>query len=157
MLKKKKKNGVAIVLGFLLLAGLSWLQAESSGVKKDYGIKSSKLAAVNFKDDFWQKRIDTDIKVTISHVFKQIEQTGRLKNFELASPQGQGDFCSNYPFDDSDVYKTIEAASYSLMLHPDPELVKYLDKVISKIAAAQEKDGYIYTARAIKDKGGKIP
>jgi len=90
-------------------------------------------------------------------VFKQEEETGRIKNFELASPQEKGDFCSNYPFDDSDVYKAIEAASYSLMLHPDPELVKYLDKIISKIAAAQEKDGYIYTARAIKDKGGKIP
>lgn len=77
--------------------------------------------------------------MTIPHVFKQLEQTGRLKNFELASPQGQGDFCSNYPFDDSDVYKAIEAASYSLMLHPDPELVKYLDKVISKIAAARRR------------------
>jgi DUF1680 family protein len=157
MLKKKKKNGVAIALGILLLSGLSWLLAQSSAVKKDYVIKPTRLAAVSFQDSFWQKRIDTDVNVTIPHVFKQLEQTGRLKNFELASPQGQGDFCSNYPFDDSDVYKAIEAASYSLMLHPDPELVKYLDKVISKIAAAQEKDGYIYTARAIKDKGGKIP
>ncbi|HOL46188.1 MAG TPA: glycoside hydrolase family 127 protein [Candidatus Saccharicenans sp.] len=157
MLKKKKKNGVLIALGILLLSGLSWLLAQSSAVKKDYVIKPTRLAAVSFQDSFWQKRIDTDVNVTIPHVFKQLEQTGRLKNFELASPQGQGDFCSNYPFDDSDVYKAIEAASYSLMLHPDPELVKYLDKVISKIAAAQEKDGYIYTARAIKDKGGKIP
>ena len=157
MLKKKKKNGVLIALGILLLSGLSWLLAQSSAVKKDYVIKPTQLAAVSFQDSFWQKRIDTDVNVTIPHVFKQLEQTGRLKNFELASPQGQGDFCSNYPFDDSDVYKAIEAASYSLMLHPDPELVKYLDKVISKIAAAQEKDGYIYTARAIKDKGGKIP
>ena len=157
MLKKKKKNGVPIALGILLLSGLSWLLAESSAVKKDYVIKPTQLAAVSFQDSFWQKRIDTDVNVTIPHVFKQLEQTGRLKNFELASPQGQGDFCSNYPFDDSDVYKAIEAASYSLMLHPDPELVKYLDKVIYKIAAAQEKDGYIYTARAIKDKGGKIP
>ena len=157
MLKKKKKNGVLIALGILLLSGLSWLLAQSSAVKKDYVIKPTRLAAVSFQDSFWQKRIDADVNVTIPHVFKQLEQTGRLKNFELASPQGQGDFCSNYPFDDSDVYKAIEAASYSLMLHPDPELVKYLDKVISKIAAAQEKDGYIYTARAIKDKGGKIP
>jgi DUF1680 family protein len=157
MLKRKKKNPVAIALGFLLITGLSLLLAESSGVKKDYEIKPSKLEAVKFQDNFWQKRIETDIKVTIPHVFKQEEETGRIKNFELASPQEKGDFCSNYPFDDSDVYKAIEAASYSLMLHPDPELVKYLDKIISKIAAAQEKDGYIYTARAIKDKGGKIP
>jgi len=80
MLKKKKKNGVAIALGILLLSGLSWLLAESSAVKKDYVIKPTQLAAVNFQDNFWQKRIDTDIKVTIPHVFKQEEQTGRLKN-----------------------------------------------------------------------------
>jgi hypothetical protein len=69
MLKGNKKNPVAIVLGFLLIAGLSLLLAESSGVKKDYEIKPSKLEAVKFQDNFWQKRIETDIKVTIPHVF----------------------------------------------------------------------------------------
>ncbi|HRD01818.1 MAG TPA: glycoside hydrolase family 127 protein [Candidatus Saccharicenans sp.] len=154
MLKKKK---VSLALSFLLVVGLGCLIAGSFEAKKNYGIKPSKLTTVNFRDNFWQKRIENDLKVTIPHVFRQEEETGRVKNFELASPQGQGNFCSNYPFDDSDVYKAIEAASYSLMLHPDPELDKYLDQLIAKIAAAQEKDGYIYTARAIKDKGGEIP
>ena len=50
-------------------------------------------------------------------------------------------------YNDTDVYKTIEGASYSLMVHPDPELDRYLDGVIAKIAAAQEPDGYLYTPR----------
>jgi DUF1680 family protein len=50
-------------------------------------------------------------------------------------------------YNDTDVYKTIEGASYSLMVHPDPELERYLDGVIAKIAAAQEPDGYLYTPR----------
>ncbi|MCX6563061.1 MAG: glycoside hydrolase family 127 protein, partial [Candidatus Aminicenantes bacterium] len=63
-----------------------------------------------------------------------------------------GKFATAYPFDDSDVYKIIEAASYVLMLHPDAELDKALDGWIAKIAAAQEPDGYIYTARTIDPK-----
>ena len=54
-----------------------------------------------------------------------------------------------YPFDDTDVYKVIEGASYTLSVHPDPKLDAYVDGLIEKIAAAQEKDGYLYTARTI--------
>ncbi|HEK85547.1 MAG TPA: glycoside hydrolase family 127 protein [Candidatus Aminicenantes bacterium] len=150
-LGKKIAELTVILLAFILIG------ACSSEKKLDYSIKSIKLTDVRFDDNFWSKRIETDIKVTIPHIFKEEETTGRIKNFENASPAGKGDFCSNYPFDDSDVYKTIEAASYALMLHYDPELDKYLDSLIAKIAAAQEKDGYLYTARTIKNKGGKVP
>ena len=53
------------------------------------------------------------------------------------------------PFDDTDVYKLIEGASYSLQSHPDPELDRYLDGIIAKIAAAQEPDGYLTTYKTI--------
>jgi DUF1680 family protein len=61
----------------------------------------------------------------------------------------KGKFCTLYPFDDSDVYKTIEGASYSISILPDKELEKYMDTLISKIGKAQEPDGYLYTARTI--------
>jgi DUF1680 family protein len=61
----------------------------------------------------------------------------------------EGEFCSTYPFDDSDVYKIIEGASYSLQTFPDPELEAELDTLIEKIGAAQEDDGYLYTYRTI--------
>ncbi|MGB9894140.1 MAG: beta-L-arabinofuranosidase domain-containing protein, partial [Candidatus Saccharicenans sp.] len=124
---------------------------------RDYSIHSVNLTDVQFKDNFWSFRIENNRKVTIPHSFKESEETGRVKNFEIAGGLASGDFCSRYPFDDSDVYKLIEGASYQLRLQPDPELDKYLDELISKIAAAQEKDGYLYTARSIKNKGGKIP
>ncbi|MEW6250855.1 MAG: beta-L-arabinofuranosidase domain-containing protein [Planctomycetota bacterium] len=54
-------------------------------------------------------------------------------------------------FNDSDVYKVIEGAAYALAMHPDPQLEQYCDGVIAKIAAAQEPDGYLYTARTIMD------
>lgn len=148
----KKLIGFAGVV-FLLLVVI----ACKGGPKQDYAIKSVRLTDVKFSDHFWSGRIETDIRVTIPHNFKEEERTGRIKNFEIAAPGGSGNFCSNYPFDDSDVYKNIEAASYALMLQYDPELDKYIDGLITKIATAQEKDGYIYTARSIKEKGGKIP
>ncbi|MDH7494316.1 MAG: glycoside hydrolase family 127 protein, partial [Candidatus Saccharicenans sp.] len=144
-----------LVISCLLLA--AWVFSACSTEKKDYSIKAVNLTAVRFSDGFWSSRIETNGKVTIPHSFRQSEETGRIKNFEIAGGLAEGDFCSRYPFDDSDIYKLIEGASYRMMLQPDPELDKYLDGLIAKIAAAQEKDGYIYTARSIKNKGGKIP
>ena len=54
-----------------------------------------------------------------------------------------------YPFDDTDIYKVIEGASYTLSVQKDPRLEAYIDGLIAKIAAAQEPDGYLYTARTI--------
>ena len=65
-----------------------------------------------------------------------------------AAKRAQGTF-KGCPFDDSDVYKIIEGAAYALATHPDPELDRYLDELISKIAEAQEPDGYLYTARTL--------
>ncbi len=90
--------------------------------------------------------------MTIPYTFEQCEKTGRVKNFEQAALVNSGEvehggFCSAYTFDDSDVFKIMEGASYSLKVKYDPELDKYLDELIVKIVAAQEEDGYLYTAR----------
>ena len=115
----------------------------------DYPINPVPLTAVKLNDNFWGPRIETNRAVTIPFAFEQSESTGRVKNFEIAGGLAQGAFCTKYPFDDSDVYKVIEGASYSLMVYPNPELEKQLDDIIAKIAAAQEDDGYLYTARTI--------
>ncbi len=121
-------------------------------LQKDYPIESVSLTDVTFKDKFWKPKIETNRDVTIPHVLKMCEKTGRINNFAVAGGLREGQFKGQYPFDDSDVYKSIEAASYSLMVYPDPNLEKYLDEIITKIAAAQEKDGYLYTARTTNTK-----
>ncbi len=117
--------------------------------KIDYPVNPVPFTAVHFSDNFWLPRIETNRSVTIPYAFYQCAETGRIKNFEIAAGMEEGGFCTVYPFDDSDVYKIIEGASYALKVHPDPELGKYLDALISKIGAAQEEDGYLYTARTI--------
>jgi len=99
---------------------------------------------VAFADEFWAPRIETNRKVTVPYAFKKCEETGRISNFAKASGLMEGKFEGIY-FNDSDLYKVIEGAAYSLKSHPDPELEKYVDGVIDKIAAAQWEDGYLYT------------
>jgi len=111
--------------------------------------KSGKLTAVPFTDvtvadEFWAPRMETNRKVTVAYDFEKCEQTGRVDNFAKAGGLMEGEFEGIY-FNDSDLYKVIEGAAYSLKIHPDPELEKYVDGVIEKIAAAQWDDGYLYT------------
>jgi DUF1680 family protein len=121
---------------------ISWSQ------KADYPIQVVPFTKVKLTDNFWLPRIKTNHTVTIPASFDRCEETGRVKNFEMAAAKS-GNFCTIYPFDDTDIYKTIEGASYSLSLYPDKPLENYIDSLIVKIRDAQEPDGYLYTARTI--------
>jgi uncharacterized protein len=121
-------------------------------IKKDYPVQPVPFTKVHITDGFWYNRMETNRTVTIPASIKQLEETGRMKNFEIAAKRVTGDFCTAFYFDDSDAYKIIEAASYSLMLKPDKELEDKLDKMIEVIGAAQEPDGYLYTPRTIGTK-----
>jgi len=117
---------------------------------KAYPIKPLTVTQVNVSDEFWALRIKTNRKVTIPHGFRKCEETGRISNFAIAGGLMKGGQSGDFPFDDTDPYKIIEGASYSLSVHADAKLDKYLDDLIAKIAAAQEKDGYLYTCRTNK-------
>ena len=116
--------------------------------QKDYPIQAVDFTKVKLQDRFWTPRIETNRLVTIPASFARCESTGRVKNFLMAAAKS-GKFCTRYPFDDTDIYKTIEGASFSLALHYDAKLDAYLDSMIQIIANAQEPDGYLYTARTI--------
>ena len=114
----------------------------------DYPIAPVPFTDVKVRDSFWAPRLATSLKATIPHCFEQCEKTGRLANFARAGGLEEGEFQGIY-FNDSDVFKIIEGASYALQIAPDPELDRYLDELIAKIAAAQEEDGYLYCARTL--------
>ncbi len=117
--------------------------------KKDYPIQAVSSQKVELTDNFWSKRIATNRDVTIPYCFQKCEETHRIANFEVAGGLIDGTF-EGIRYNDSDVYKIMEGAAYSLQQKYDPKLDKYLDDLIAKIAAAQEDDGYLYTIRTIK-------
>jgi len=136
---------ILIGLSFILLLACS----DMSPSTMDYPIKPVPFTDVKVSDNFWALRILINHEVTIPIAFRKAAETGRIDNFLIAGKLKEGGFCSLYPFDDSDVYKNIEAACYSMQLYPDPKLNTYLDSLIGYIAAAQESDGYLYTNRTI--------
>jgi len=116
---------------------------------KDYPIQPVNFNQVRVLDNFWKPKIDINRDVTIPFGFEMCEQTGRIDNFAIAGRLKEGAFCSTFPFDDSDVYKIIEGASYALSQENNRDLDLYLDSLIYKISEAQQPDGYLQTWRII--------
>jgi DUF1680 family protein len=102
------------------------------------------LTAVQIEDAFWSPRLEVNRTRTLDHVYKELELTGCIRNFDIAGGKAQGKFGGPW-WADSDVYKWIEGASYILALHPNAPLESRVDELIAKIAAAQQKDGYLDT------------
>ncbi|WP_167443301.1 glycoside hydrolase family 127 protein [Mucilaginibacter endophyticus] len=142
------KQKVAGVLAVSLTALVSPLLAQ----QKDYPIQPVAFTSVHVNDNFWQPKMEVNAKVTIPYVLAQCKANGRVDNFLRAAKKLDGDKLSEFPFDDTDVYKAIEGASYSMQNKRNPELDKSIDSLISIIGAAQEPDGYLYTFRTVNAK-----
>ncbi|MGE5814308.1 MAG: glycoside hydrolase family 127 protein, partial [Acidobacteriota bacterium] len=154
-------GALALVVAAVTAAALDG-RAQSAGpaaphtisAERDYPVQPVPFTDVHLDDVFWAPRIEINRRETIPFAFQQCERTGRVENFVRAAAALRGERLADrkppgYPFDDTDVYKIIEGASYALSVQPDPTLDAYVDRVIEKIAAAQEPDGYLYTARTI--------
>ena len=105
---------------------------------------------VKLADGFWKSRVETVINTTIPFAFDKCVETGRVSNFKRAAGLEEGKFQGHFGFDDSDVYKIMEGASYALMLEDNPELDAWMDSLITWIGGAQQDDGYLYTAYTLK-------
>ena len=114
----------------------------------DYPIQALPFTSVQIQDKFWKPRIDTAVNKTIPYDFEKCEETGRIDNFAKAGGMMKGPHQGIF-YNDSDVFKVVQGAAYALQIAPNPELESYLDELIDKFAAAQEDDGYLYTARTI--------
>ena len=140
-----------VILGFYACNNST---KDQGGQAKDYPIKPVIFTDVKLNDDFWLHRIIRNTEVTIPIAFKHSESTDRINNFAVAGGLVEGEHIGKR-YNDSDVFKIMEGAAYSLSVYPDKKLEQYLDSLISLIGAAQEEDGYLYTARTINPE--KVP
>ena len=144
------KKFVISALLFSLIGGGAYAQKKASA--HGYPIDPVPFTSVKLTDSFWGQRLKASREVTIPLAFSKCEETGRYKNFEMAAHPSENNKVTGYSFDDTDVYKTIEGASYLLQTYPDKKLKKYIDSVLVIVAAAQEPDGYLYTSRTMNPK-----
>lgn len=117
-----------------------------------YPITPVPFTSVKVTDHFWKQRLKANREVTIPLAFKKCEESGRYENFIKAAHPNDTIKVGGLPFDDTDVYKIIEGASYSMQTYPDKKLNHYMDSILMIVAAAQEPDGYLYTSRTMNPK-----
>jgi uncharacterized protein len=135
-------------LGLLLLVS-SCAEVKKAEETAMYPIQGVPFNEVKVSDGFWSPKIETNRVVTIPASFEKCEENGRMDNFLIAGGKMEGPVKGKMPFDDTDVYKIIEGAAYSLTTTPDPVLDAYVDSIISLIAIGQEEDGYLTTYKTI--------
>ncbi len=139
-------NVCKIITGAVALLSCSAAMAQN----KDYPIQPVTFNHVHVNDQFWAPRIATNQEITIPYVLQKCRESGRIDNFLKAAGKKAPTNLTEYPFDDSDVFKVIEGVSYALQVKPDPKLELAVDSLITIIGEAQEQDGYLYTFRTMK-------
>lgn len=137
------------ILTCILLLTAFFSCQNSSKTISDYPITPVKIKHVELQDNFWLPKIKTIQNTTIQYALSKCDEEGRMENFLVAGGRMEGETRGEMPFDDTDLYKIIEGASYSLISHPDKELESYLDSLIAIIAIGQEDDGYLTTWKTI--------
>jgi DUF1680 family protein len=111
-----------------------FLLGSCTSAKKDTAMEIP-IAPVDFtrvilQDGFWKDWVNTAVHMTIPYAFDKCEETGRIDNFIFAGGIREGKFRGRFGFDDSDLYKIMEGASYSLMLEEKPALAATLDTLV---------------------------
>lgn len=141
------KNNTRLFLLSLCIACTLPVMGKKTPASHDYPISPVLFNTVKLTDGFWAPRLKTNQEVTIPIALWQCYITGRVDNFKKAGKLIPGYFNTEFTFDDTDIYKIIEGASYSIAGAPNPFLEARIDTLIEFIGKAQEPDGYLYTAR----------
>ena len=117
-------------------ASLCLAQEGAASLERDYNVKPVPFNQVHVRDRFWTPRLETSRQVTIPYCFEKCEETDRISNYEKAAGLKQGKHEGTY-FNDSDVYKVMEGAAYSLQVHPETMMRLYLEKLIDVLSNAR--------------------
>ena len=142
-----KKKMLSMMFCSIMVCGM-----QAQEVSGGYPYSPVPFTSVKVTGGFWGQRLKASREVTIPLAFSKCEESGRYENFVRAAHPDESYKVGGFPFDDTDVYKTIEGASYLLQTYPDKHLEDYIDSVLAIVAQAQEPDGYLYTARTMNPK-----
>jgi uncharacterized protein len=146
------RNGILWLIAIVFLAGCKpdpLDKGVSDNGLSDYPIRPVDIRNVKLTDAFWLPIIREVQEKTIEYALQKCKEEGRFDNFLIAGGKMQGEVRGYMPFDDTDVYKTIEGASNSLISSPNSDLESLLDSLITIIKVGQEADGYLTTWRTI--------
>jgi len=140
------------ILAALACAAVCFAQPDwrDQGLLELRGSPSARLhpvpvRAVRFQAGFWKTRQDVTIGRSLPTLLELLEQNGIVDNFRRLAGADRQPPRRGPLFTDSDLYKWMEAAAWSLQVRPDPKLEATLDELTRTILAAQEPSGYLNT------------
>jgi DUF1680 family protein len=146
--RRRLRTGASALFACSLFAGPLAFGSEQPLLK----LRPVPFTDVTIQDSFWAPRRETNLVASIPFSLQKLEEAGNLEDMRLAARGATNGF-QGPVFMDSDLYKALEAASYSLATHPDPVLEKQLDDIISLLASAQQPDGYLNSYYTVKEPG----
>ncbi|WP_454856431.1 glycoside hydrolase family 127 protein [Promicromonospora soli] len=94
---------------------------------------------------FWGALQETNARATLGHCLDWMEELGWLGNFDRVAEDATGGERPGWQFSDSEVYKLLEAMAWEFGRTGDPAVDELLGKVVDRVAAAQDDDGYLNT------------
>ncbi|AKV86685.1 hypothetical protein AKG07_10690 [Microbacterium sp. CGR1] len=106
------------------------------------------LDEVRITGGFWADRQAVNGTATLSHIESRLESEGWLPNFDLAAAGTLPDGRRGREFADSEIYKYLEALAWEIGrtdAAADSDLEQRFRRVVDRVAAAQEPDGYLNT------------
>ena len=119
-----------ILISIILCAGQATYARPTTRPIHNYPFTPVPFTAVHIDGGFWSPRLETNRKVTIPIAYHQSEATGRIYHFWQAAHPSDTIHPKGLRYDDSDVYKIIEGAAYSLQVHKDRQLEHITDSII---------------------------
>ncbi len=138
-----KRFGIVTMVLVFILSGSRWV-SHAQNPEISAPLTAVPFSDIDIQDSFWSPKIKVNREVTLEANLHQCEITHRIRNFAVAAQLEPGKH-EGARYNDSDVYKVLEGAAYSLKQKRDPKLEERIDRIIDLIAAAQQKDGYINT------------
>lgn len=115
------------------------------------------MSEMRIRSDFWERYLDIVRDCLIPYQWGVLTDrivcstpSYAVRNFKIAAGAEEGEF-SGFVFQDSDLYKWLEAVGNLLAYEKDPELERKADEIIGYIAEAQEADGYLNTYFQLKE------
>ena len=104
------------------------------------------LDEVRITGGFWGTRQQTNSGATLAHIESKLESEGWLPNFDRAAAGTLPDGRRGREFSDSEVYKFLEALAWEIGRSGDEAHEDRFRRAVTRVAAAQETDGYLNTA-----------
>jgi uncharacterized protein len=103
------------------------------------------LEDVRIIGGFWAERQEINASASLAHIEYWMDRQGWIANFDRSAEGGPADDRRGREFTDSEVYKLLEAMAWEIGRDNDPDLEARFRRLVSRVAAAQEPDGYLNT------------